>query len=327
MDAALTERKPLNIIITGATTGAGPNVVRRLVKAGHTVGGVANTTAGATHLRELGALPVFADETRAAEVASLLKMMKADVIVDLGSGEANQTVVNLGWNPDVLAGRAAAIAEAAKSGGALLVQVSHAFVYGDHGSHDDHGGHGHGHHAPTLLDETTKPNTGGHPLLKAVVKAEKAALNVGGVVLRAGYGYGAYYTGLQQASAALKTGGSVLSGDGVVNYLYAEDLGEAIRRAAEAKPAGEIFNVSDGAPITSHGFLRALATEHGVNPPGKQSGLFGMFGGGKPLTDLLALSAPVSTEKIKTALGFVPAYTLSAGFADMLLTWRAAEAR
>jgi nucleoside-diphosphate-sugar epimerase len=325
VDAALTERKPLNIIITGATTGAGPNVVRRLVKAGHTVGAVANTTVGASHLRELGALPVFVDETRAAEVASLVKLMKADVVVDLGSGEANQTVVNLGWNPDILAGRAAAIAEAAKSGGALLVQVSHAFVYGDHGSHDDHDSHGHGHHTPSLLDETTKPSTGGHPLLKAVVKAEKAALNVGGVVLRAGYGYGASYTGLQQASAALKTGGSVLSGDGVVNYLYADDLGEAIRRAAEAKPAGEIFNVSDGAPITCHGFLRVLATEHGVNPPGKQSSLFGMFGGGKPLTDLLALSAPVSTEKIKTVLGFVPAYTLSAGFADMLLTWRAAE--
>lgn len=331
VDAALTERKSLNIIVTGAGVGSGPSVVSRLAKAGHRVGGIVTTTADGHLMRGLGAQPVYAHEHRASEIASLIRMMKADVLIDLGNGEANQTLANLNWDVDNLAARAKALAEAAHDGGAkVLVQVSHAFVYGNKGGHhDDHGGHGHGHH--DLIDETTKPETGGHPLLKAVVKAEKAALNsgVGAIVLRAGYGYGAHYSALKQASLALRQARQLPSGDGVVNYVYAEDLAEAIRRAVEANAVGEIFNVSNGAPISSHAFLNAFAAEHGLPAQGKSSGLLGALmssGNTKPLSELLAMSAPVSIAKIEKALGFKPSYSLSAGFADMLLTWRAAEA-
>jgi len=324
VDSALTERKSLNIIVTGAGVAAGPSVVSRLVKAGHRVGGLVTTTVDGSLIRGLGALPVFAHEGRASEVASLVRMMKADVVVDLGSGEANQTLVNHDWVLDNLAARAKSLADAAKDGGAkLLIQVSHAFVYGNQGGHDDHG------HSHDLIDETVKPETGGHPLLKAILKAEKAALNsgIGVVVLRAGYGYGALYSALKQANATLKLGRPLPSGSGVVNYLYAEDLAEAIRRAAEAQPMGEIFNVSDGSPITSLKFLATFANEQGMVAPGKMPGLFNALTISKPLVDLLGLSAPVSIAKIKTALGFTPAYTLTAGFGDTLLTWRAAEAR
>jgi nucleoside-diphosphate-sugar epimerase len=324
VDAALTERKALNIIVTGAAVGAGPAVVSALTKAGHVVRGIAATTAQAHLLRALGGLPIYADDARAGEVAALVRLHKVDALVDLGSNEANQTVVNMGWDAERLQARAAALAEAAQTGGAkLLVQVSHAFVYGDHGGHDDHG-HGHGHHH--LIDETTKPQTGGHPLLKAVVKAEKAALNIGGVVLRAGYGYGGHYSGLKQATDSLKRGGLLPSGEGVVNYLAAADLAEAIRRVAEAQPHGEVFNVSDGKPITSYQFVAALAAELGVITPAKLPSLVNSMMAGKPLADLLALSAPVSIAKITAALGFTPSYGLSAGLADALLTWRAAQA-
>jgi nucleoside-diphosphate-sugar epimerase len=328
VDSALTERKSLSIVVTGASLGAGPSVVSRLVKAGHRVGGIVTTTADGHLMRHLGAQPVYAHENRSSEIASLIRMMKADALVDLGNSEANQTLVNLAWNVEELAARAKALADAAKDGGAkLLVQVSYAFVYGNHGGHDDHGSHGHGHH--DLIDETVKPETGGHPLLKAVVKAEKAALSsgVGAVVLRAGYGYGAYYSALKQASQTLKQARPLPSGEGVVNYLYAEDLAEAIRRTVEANPAGEIFNVSDGSPITSLKFLSMFASEQGMNPPGKLPGLVNFFSAGKPLGDLLALSAPVSIIKINTALGFKPVYTLATGFSDAFLTWRAAEVR
>ena len=324
MDSALTERKSLNIVVTGAAVGSGPAVVSRLVKAGHRVGGLITTTFDGNLMRGLGALPVFAHEDRASEVASLVRMMKADVVVDLGNGAANQTLVNQDWKPDVLLARAKAVAEAAKDGGAkFLIQVSHAFVYGNQGGHDDHG-HGH-----ALLDETTKPETGGHPLLKAIVKAEKAALNsgIGAVVLRAGYGYGAHYASLKQAVATLKQARSLPSGSGVVNYLYAEDLAEAIRLAAEVQPAGEIFNISDGSPITSLKFLGAFAAEQGIVAPGKMPGLFSALTIGKPLYDLLGMSAPISIAKSKAVLGFTPAYSLAAGFGDTFLTWRAAEAR
>jgi 2-alkyl-3-oxoalkanoate reductase len=322
VDAALTERKALNIIVTGAAVGAGPAVVSALTKAGHVVRGIAATTAQAHVLRALGGQPIYADDARAGEVAALVRLHKVDALVDLGSNETNQTVANMGWDADRLAARARALAEAAQTGGAkLLVQVSHAFVYGDHGGHDDHG---HGHHA--LIDETTKPQTGGHPLLKAVVKAEKAALNIGGVVLRAGYGYGGHYTALKQATDSLKRGGLLPSGEGVVNYLAAADLAEAIRRAAEAQPHGEIFNVSDGKPITSYQFVAALAAELGVITPAKLPSMVNSLLAGKPLADLLALSAPVSIAKITAALGFTPSYGVSAGLADALLTWRAAQA-
>jgi nucleoside-diphosphate-sugar epimerase len=315
-DTALTERKALSIVVTGASRGPGLAVVRKLASAGHKVAGVAGSNADAAAVRAAGGLPVFADETRGSELTSLVKMTKADVVVDLARQDLNQTLRNGAWNASELIARANAVAQAARDGGAkFLVATSYAFVYGDTHGHE--------------VSEADKPETNGHPLLKAVVKAEKTALN-GGVpacVLRLGYLYGAHMSQMQEATHALRQGRPVPTGSGLANYLYDEDAAEAIRRAVEAQPAGEIINVTDGHPVTSANFLAAVASTMGIRAPGALPGFLNGFLSGSPLKDLFGLSSRVNIAKAEQVLGWTPRYSLNAGLSDTFLSMRAEAAQ
>lgn len=312
METALTERTALSIVVTSASRGPGLAVVRKLARAGHKVSGVTVTSTDATLIRAVGGLPVYADETRGSELASLVRMAKADVVVDLGRQDLNQTIHNAAWNGDELIARARAAAEGARDGGAkFLVATSYAFVYGDMHGHE--------------VSEATRPDTGGHPLLKAIVKAEKAALNSGvpACVLRLGYLYGPNIGQLRDASDKLRRGRPIAVGSGLANYVYEDDAAEAIRRACEAQPAGEVFNIADGQPVTSTEFLAAFAESLGMRAPGGMPGFLNGFMAGRPLKDLFGLSARVDIAKAQQTLGWTPQYPLKSGLSDTFLTWRA----
>lgn len=312
MDTALTERKALSIVVTGATRGPGLSVVKALVEAGHRVAGSAGTHADAKQVRAMGALPVYVDELRGSELAAVVRMAKADVIVDLGRQDLNQSLRPVQWNGDELIARARAVVQAAKDGGAkFIVATSYAFVYGDAGGQE--------------VTEDTRPETAGHPLLKAIVKAEKTVLN-GGVpacVLRLGYLYGPHMAQLKDVSTALRQGRPIASGDGIANYVYVDDAAEAIRRACEAQPAGEVFNITDGHPITSAEFLAVFAQEAGMEAPSRLPKLLNMVLAGRSFSEQLNFSARVSSKKAAEKLGWKPGYTVHAGLADTLLWWRA----
>ncbi len=312
METALTDRTGLSIVVTGATRGPGLAVIRRLVHAGHKVAGVTNTGAYAAAVRAAGGLPVYADEQRGSEMASLVRMAKADVVVDMGRQDLNQTISNATWNGDELIARAKAAVQGARDGGAkFLVATSYAFVYGNMHGHD--------------ASEASKPETGGHALLKAIVKAEKVALS-GGIpacVLRLGYLYGPGMSQLYGITDTLRRGRPMPAGAGLANYLYEEDAAEAIRRAAEAQPAGEVINIADGHSVTSAQFLAAFAESMGMSAPGRFPGFLNGWMAGSPLKDLFGLSAKVSIEKAQRILGWTPRYPLKAGLSDTFLTWRA----
>lgn len=312
MDTALTERKALSIVVIGATRGPGLAVVKALAEAGHHVFGSASTHADAARLRALGALPVYVDELRGSELASVVRMAKADVVVDLGRQDLNQSLRPVQWDADELIARAKATVQAAKDGGAkFIVATSYAFVYGAAAGHE--------------VTEDSRPETSGHPLLKAIVKAEKAVLN-GGVpacVLRLGYLYGPHMAQLKDISSAMRQGRPIATGEGVVNYVYVDDAAEAVRRACEAQPTGELFNVTDGHPMTSAEFLDVFAQETGMQTPSRLPKLLNMVLAGRSHNEQLSFSARVSSAKAAEELGWKPGYTLHAGLADTLLWWRA----
>src|SRR5690606_2492855 len=152
--------------------------------------------------------------------------------------------------------------------------TSYAFVYGDAHGHD--------------VTETDRPETNGHPLLKAVVRAEKTALNSGvpACVLRLGYLYGAHMDQMHDVVHSMRQGRPVPAGSGLANYLYDDDAAEAIRAAVEAQPAGQIINVTDGHPVTSAHFLASLASTMGIRAPGTLPGFLNGLMSGSPLKDL-----------------------------------------
>ncbi|NOG52603.1 MAG: hypothetical protein HND48_26510 [Chloroflexi bacterium] len=69
-----------------------------MVEAGHHVSGSVSVYSDADKLRALGALPIYVDELRGSELAAVVRMAKADVVVDLGRQDLNQSLRAVRWD-------------------------------------------------------------------------------------------------------------------------------------------------------------------------------------------------------------------------------------
>jgi nucleoside-diphosphate-sugar epimerase len=258
---------------------------------------------------------------RASEIASILKMVNADVIVNLAPQGANVLPVQvLDWDyyTRLLTEGTTALVMAAKSAGAkFLIHTSYAFLYGDtHGEWVDE-------HAATAAD---------NPLFAAAVRAEQAVLHaeVPGCVLRVGYVYGPDNEDLLAFRDNLADGASVMVGEEshYANWIHAADLAVAAVLAAEKQTAGEIFNITDDHPISPAGFADEFAAVLGVGRVARRRlpPFTGNLLANKMQTALLNTSARAKNEKAKSQLGWVPKYPQQQpGIEQTLLAWRAHE--
>ncbi|MBC8171390.1 MAG: NAD-dependent epimerase/dehydratase family protein, partial [Anaerolineae bacterium] len=259
MDNALTERQPLSIFLTGAASPLGQVLTRKLIAAGHQVVGLTPTATLGALIRANGALPVYADPARAAELKNAMTLRKTDVVIHIASQTANHVPARqVVWDSEAqsMVRDTEVLTEAAAGAGVkFFVHTSYAFVYGDH--------HG------AWVDETTRPEPHDHALLKAALTAEKKALNaaVPGCVLRLGYLYGAEVDGLHDLVNTLRAGRSAGSDAGYASWVSLVDAAEALRRAAEAQIAGGIYNIVDDTPASSADFLKHFAGALGLQLP------------------------------------------------------------
>ena len=310
----------LSVFVTGATEGLGRAVMRRLVAAGHRVAGAANSLEEANMIRADGGLPVYNGLFRAGEIASTLKLVKADVLVNAAPQYINGLPLN---NPDwayytrlLNESTAACVEAAAQTGVKFIVHTSYAFLYGDtHGS---------------AVDENASLEAG-NSFFSAAASAEQMVLNgeTPGCVLRAGFTYGPESASIRALQRALISGGNLHLADHQASWIHTDDLASAIVAAAEQQPAGEIFNIVDDAPVSPGAFVDHFAASMGLNPPGRASVP-------QPLKQyvipdavraLLATSGVASNAKAKEKLGWSPAYaSYQNGIEQTLLMWRAAEA-
>jgi nucleoside-diphosphate-sugar epimerase len=312
----MTERTSLSIFLTGGSTPLGLAVIKHLIAAGHQV---AAHTSGADQshvIREMGALPVYADLLRRGELKSIIALRKADVVINLATQAANHIpFYRANWQTSELYAMTEALYEAAAEAGAkFFVHTSFAFVYGD-----QHG---------ESVDETTMPQPGDNELLRAALRAEKKALSgsIPACVLRLGYVYGAESNELRSLFETLRGARPVVSGKGYANWIHADDAAEAIRRAAEAQTAGGIYNIVDGTPATSETFLNSFAESIGLNTPETPPKFLNNFLLPQAQSDLMALSARARNRRAMEDLGWTPRFNSHReGIDDILLTWRARE--
>jgi nucleoside-diphosphate-sugar epimerase len=308
-----------SVYVTGATTGLGRTVMRQLAAQGHQVAGTAVTLGDAHLIREDGGLPVYNDLFRASEIASTLKMLKTTVIVNT----APQVINALPFHrPDwdyyrrLLAEGGAALAAAAQADVKFIIHLSYAFLYGDT----------HGHWA-----DETHPISTDNDLFLAAARAEDSILkgSVPGAVLRAGYTYGPDNKSLQALRQMLVDRGAVTVSEQPASWVHVADLTSAVALAVEQQPGGEIFNVADDDPISPAAFVDLFADSIGVTRPRRVSLPASLRDMLTPPDEraLLETSFKVSSDKIKTRLGWSPQYpTVAPGLEQTLLAWRAAEA-
>ena len=317
-----TVASSLSIFVTGATEGLGRAVTRELVARGHQVTGVASNLAEANLIREDGGLPVYCGLFRASEIASMLKMAKADVLVNAAPQCINGLPVH---HPDwdyytrlVKEGAAACAQAAAQAGTKLLIHTSYAFLYGDTEGE--------------VVDESAGLS---HeiPLFAAADAGETAVLHgdAPACVLRAGYNYGPGSDSLKAMHRALTDRSMLELGDetNCAAWVHGLDLANAIVLAVEQQPAGEIFNISDGNTLSPSAFAHRFADALGVQPPRRvalPSALRQLMSDATSRA-LLETSVKVSSEKAREHLGWTPQYkTIESGLEQTLLVWRAAQA-
>jgi nucleoside-diphosphate-sugar epimerase len=313
-DTAPEDSGRLNILITGATSKLGRDVMHQLAGAGHRVAGIAAGAEDAVTVREAGGLPVYIDPYRPQEIASTLRMIDADVALNLAPQVPNGVPYNArDWDLKLLGEGTQALLEGAKIAGVdFLVHISYAFLYAPSEEPVDESG------------KLLKP--GDDPLLNAAIKAERAVLKSGvpGCVLRAGYGYGPHSPHTIALAGTLRVGRPVPSSDNVANWIHTDDLVAAVQGAMTARPSGEVINIVDDRPSTSHEFLLNFAELLGLDAPGRSPGFLTRAIAGRIPSQLLGLSSQASNQKAHDLLDWEPRFsTHKEGIAHTLMIWRA----
>ncbi len=318
-----TPEAPRSVFITHADSAAGRALVEAWVKQGARVAGsTVHGTAGAAAIRSAGAIPTYTDLSREGDIRSTLAMLKADVVIDLSSMQVNTlpfSKVNV--KPSAL--DVVPLLNAAHAAGVKrLIYVSFLGALPGAG-HDDHD-HGHSHEATPETIELSRDNDVFRALARAESVLLKSDLNV--TVLRAGYVYGDRDPATDALVQAMKAGRPLVNAPAHVPFIHVDDLAAAVLRAAQAESLpSRVYHIADDHPLSLNAFAARLGAALGIGAP-LHLPLLNVLVSGLQET-LLTHSVHADNALAKAELGWEPRFpTVEAGFAQMLLEWRAAEA-
>jgi len=263
---ASTPPAPRRVAILGAATELGLEACRLFIAGGHTVTGLAPDEKLAERVRATGAAAHALDLADADHLVGLLAAAQPDVVLSLASQRAN-TLLHDGhkWRgqeqsiPAETTGLLHAL-QNVKSGrngnSPTLIYASYAFLYGN---------------ARDAAE--TAPLTAGtlDPAFAAAIHGEERvrAASIPATVLRLGYLYGPAYKDLALYVKAFRLHRLYWAGPerGRANFLHVEDAAQALALVAASRPAGEVFNVVDGAPASFANFMDYFARSYGFAHP------------------------------------------------------------
>jgi nucleoside-diphosphate-sugar epimerase len=272
---------------------------------------------GAVLVRQAGGLPLFVDPTRAGEIQGMLAMSKANVVLHLAPQQFNGLPFRArSYDAAALLAETQTLVEAAQAAGVeFIVHTSYAFLYGDTGSRP--------------ADESAALTSVDDDFIAAAIQAERAVLDgpVPACVLRAGYVYGPDSPDLVGLAATLRLGRPVTAGENAANWIYTEDLAQAVVLAAQQRPAGEVFNIVADKPASPDRFLDDFAAAMGLDQPGRLPGFLARARLPRTASVLLDFATLCSSARAREKLGWQPRYSdHAAGLEEVLLSWRAQSA-
>ncbi len=308
--------KALSVLVTGGAEGAGLATVKALLKRGHHVTATACDADGALAIRQAGALPVYPDLTRASELLSVLKQVKADAVAHAGPqyyGGAPQ----MATDADQLVAVTEALAQAASQHGLKrIVSLSFGYLYesghgpAKEGAHDAHGEH----YAPMLAAE-------------AAIRAS----GLSGFILRAGYIYGGHGSATAALARNIKNSRRLPAGDQRASWIHEDDLASAIATLLEADADGngiEILNAADGAPRSPDEFAIACCQSLGLSAPAIAGrSRLGMLRQKTFRDIMLAREATINSDALRERFGWQPKHgSINSGLEAAALVWRMQDA-
>ena len=310
----------LNVLVTGGDESAGLATVKALLQRGHTVVATAQDAAGALAIRQLGALPVYPDLSRASEVLSLLQMAKADALVHAAPqifGGIPQSDIDYAGMATNLVGSTKAVVSAAEQHGVKrIVSLSFAYLYeASHGAAVEGDGDVH--------DDDYQP----------MLSAESAVLNSGlpGCVMRAGYIYGGNSCATTALADSIRRSQRLPDGMRPASWIHEDDLATAIVTVLEAEDAetgAEIINVADDTPVTPNDFSAVISRALGLSEPSfVTDGIFTMLRKKSMRDKLLDREIIIDSSAIKERFGWQPGHSgMESGMDATALVWRMNDA-
>lgn len=251
------------VFVTGGSGYLGRNLIRRLLRDGHRVKGLARGEASAGKIEALGAEPVRGDildrESLLAGMAGCDWLVHAAADTGHGAFEARQHHTNVEGTRNVLrSARDAGIARA------VHVSTEAVLLTGAplHSATED---------LPIPLRHAGSYSASKAAAERAALAENCAALAV--VVLRPRFVWGRDdTTALPQLAAAARSGALAWIGGGtyLTSTTHIDNVCEGIVLALHNGRAGEVYFVTDGEPVEFRGFVSALLRRAGIEPPSKE---------------------------------------------------------
>jgi len=304
--------RTMRVFVTGATGFVGGGIVRALRQRGHEVVGLVRDPSRAKGLTALGVELVTGNmlvpDTYIPHVAQVDAVIHAaqagasgrftrKTIAQLDGGDATMTH---------------ALADACVTHGKRFVYTSTCFIYGDHG-------------AEWITEETPSlkpaPLGEGHARLTAELRTRHTRDGLDVVMIAPGFVYGPGGVFKQSFVDALAKKQLKVIGKGHAYWscIHVDDLGAAFALATERGVGGEIYNVTDDAPVTVREFTDTFTRAKGVPRAGTIPTLLMDIIIGGPLVASLGTSFRVRNTRAKTALGWQPRYpTVADGMPQVL---------
>jgi nucleoside-diphosphate-sugar epimerase len=300
----------VNIFIAGASGAIGRVLVPMLVQAGHKVVGLTRSAERAAQVERMGANAVVGDVFDPIRLADLVAEARPDVVIHQltafgkGSDPSDTNRVRIEGTRNLVAAVRAAHAP-------RLITQSISFICTPAGS--------------GLTEEATPlymdAPSAIRPLSEAVASLERQTLDVGGVVLRYGwfYGAGTNYDPLGSIPQAIRKGRMPIVGKGAGTYSFISlrDAAAATVKALSYEGSG-IFNVVDDEPARLSEWLPFAASLLKAPAPGHMDEGVARQKLGDMLVYIMSEQRGASNAKAKRELGWAPALaSWRTGFAEL----------
>jgi nucleoside-diphosphate-sugar epimerase len=301
----------MKVFVVGSTGALGIPVVERLLARGHEVTALTRSADKAARLDAVGARPVLGDVFDAARMKELMTGARPSGVVQLLNALPKRGPLRLSELAETnrlrIEGTRNVLAAATAAGAGRFVAESMIFGYGySHRSRavteDDKFG------VNTSVEDVDRA-------LDALVSLESQVLDaskrreIDGIVLRLGLFYGPGVGSTEFMIRLLRRRMMMLPGGarGVGSWIHVDDAAAAVVAVLEEAPAGGVYNVVDDEPTSMGDFAAEMARSLGLPRPRSiplwLARLGGRYGG-----MIASATLRVSNERIKSELGWAPAY-------------------